>query len=307
MLNRITHIVLFLFISLVSFGQLAQPGWNVVTADSSTFYKINTDSIFENGMSVDFNDYIGVFYKKLDQEYCAGFAKTDSVVTEIEIHFFDFSFDSTSLQSRDSIYFMHWDFSEQCTYKSTLVNNTIKKVLLNSVHTEVESLYSASLNTDDLYDQTYVNNGQTIIPTSVNFLDEIQFNFSSNDVLVDSISGNINLALVPVDFHEVKITSDICLSQTLFTLDVTEPHINSGTNNLSERFLSFASSDPQFNQALIETSSDEIKIYDKSGRLIISSPETFNWDGRDQYGRLVPADNYYIKIGEEVTVIIVIQ
>lgn len=304
-------------------SQLTMPNWTVQESIDSneTFYSVASDSIFvDDSAVVTQNDYIGAFYVKFGLEYCAGFTKIDSSAIKIPVKFSTLAQDTLSLKAVDSsfvdsLYFKHWSFQKQCTYEKTLIYEKVKIALIESPSI-IEVLSSYSLISPVSYSPTYSNVGQIISPeisnNSSGSFEQLDLSFSSQDVLVDSITGDIDLSLVTENVHQIKIASDICLNQMIYNIEVTNPSpcpgpLCSSTSEPLNLFLASNSSNPQFNQVTIETASDVIEIFDKTGRLIISSPVTFNWNGSDQYGNLVPADDYYIRIGEKVIIITVIQ
>ena len=308
MLRKTIHIVLLLCLVAVSncYAQVTAPSWVVAPGTSQKEFNVSVGVIVNNDPLV-VGDYIGVFVNKNGQEICVGFVEVEDL-DSVQNIFANFNTDTVLSipQQGDHVTFKYWSLAKQCAIDVTTNLGTSELELTSSPASNISGFFSSDVNSPYTYESQYTNEGQIISPDSVAAHTEgAKFREVSQALIIDSLTGEVDLNLVVDGTYEIEVTlGDMCLVNNRFIIDVVTP------DQEKEEGVYFAptSDDPKFRKLEIESNDGAtIEIFDKSGRLIISSSETFSWDGKDKYGNELPADDYYIKVGDQMTIVTVLQ
>lgn len=282
-MRKLLQILLTTLISCTSMFAQLPTWWNINSAPNTMI--INLDVVGNNftmdGNAIPNGSTIGAFIDTAGatNPVCIGNVTYQGTTTSLDV--FEPSSNTTS-----DIYFLLWDNDNTCTaydISTTIIGYDYQ---FQNGETITMSSFSAQ-STGFYYEKTeYCTSEKNAVPIINGKPHDADF---SSSISIDASTGEIDLVGASTGYHLIEIMSGACLDNVVFNINI----LSDLTCNKEENVLSPNSTIPEYQTHFINCTGN-IEIFDRSGQIVRSTTGPFYWDGTNNNGVLLPADEYYI-------------
>ncbi len=280
MMLRLIKISLFVLLTNTVSGQL--PAWwnvNIPQVNPMLINVLPTGGDFTfDGVAISNGSYIGAFVDTVGSSnpVCIGNVAYQGATTDLDIY-------EPPANSVGNIYFLYWDFDLACTAFDVTTDIPGFGYMHNPGSYTMNSLIAVSsvFTYDDL---NLCANTESPTPSITGNPFDVTY---LGDLPVDSITGELNLSGATPGVYVMSITTQACVENSVVDIIVLSPEDCPGFPPVISPYSSTE------NQSYYFSEPGTVQIYDKTGRVVRTLTGPQSWDGTDDSGQLLPADEYY--------------